>query len=512
MSNHSHFNSKSRPSKPIHNDQSLESQRQKLEHLALRVATATEPPISEIQATFQTYLSSDTLPADKAIPSAKDARAVQLALLASGILSACRFHSVEGSNSVLGSCLLEAWPGIWKWLQFLDEQCCQRTKFGDMVKSHALLVIPWIIHNITRPEAVRQQTASMPAMACMKTKYAEMTRHPNHKEVACLAVNTASLDSRNVRHHETEQPLGRAESDVPADANNQAVTPVKMLDDLLAGRSFDLEAARKCISNVSEMVKLASSVPQRKRAMLDQGIVSSTVKTLMWLEKNSSVVSAHQDMASRCVRMCYGVLLDVLVTEFIYSEIRWIVQALDAGLLLAIMKSESAPRTSGAIGRSISFRCSHLLRVFALQLVYKSVVRSAAKALAAVGGLSLTITSESPLFAAWDQFERLSRQRTALKKRMEQDLCGHKCNLPNVRLSFRSLHVKHAKHVQCSVRVMRVELLRCGGCLSATYCSKPCQRAHWAAHKARCKEDRGMTQSEQHISTRPHALTFFCSF
>ncbi|KAF7984564.1 hypothetical protein HWV62_13773 [Athelia sp. TMB] len=471
MSNYSH--SKSRPSRPIYNHQSLGSQSRKLEHLALRVVAATEPPISEIQVTFQTHLSSETIPADKDVPNAKDIRAVQLALLASGVLAACGFHSVEASNSAMGSCLLKAWPGIWSWLKFLDEKCCQRTKFGDTIKSHALLVIPGIIHNITRPEAVQRQTVSMPAMTNMKTRYAKMGSHPQTKAASGLAINAACWDSRNARHPETKNPLGRAQGDVPADTNAQVA--VKMLDDLLAGQSFDLEVARKCISSVSKMARLASSSPQRKRTMLDQGIIPATVKTLLWLEKNGSVTPAHQDMASQCVRMCYDMLWDVLVIKLACTGASWVIQALDAGLLLAITKSAFR---NGSIGKNISSRCSQLLYVVALQLMYKSVVRSTAKALTKVDESSFDITSESFLFDAWDQFKTLSQQRIATKKRMEQDQCDHGCNLPS-----------------CFVMVKRDELLSCGGCLSATYCSKPCQRTHWATHKAQCKESRGVTQN-----------------
>jgi len=178
-----------------------------------------------------------------------------------------------------------------------------------------------------------------------------------------------------------------------------------------------------------------------------------------------------------------------LVMKLVCSGLSWIIQALDAGLLLAIVKSAS--RTDSTLGESISSRCSQLLYVIALQLMYKSAVRSAAKALETVDRLNLDVTSESPLFDAWVQFKTLSQQRVDMKKRMEQDQSDHGCNLPS-----------------CSVTVKRDELLRCGGCLCATYCSKPCQRTHWAAHKARCKEDQGTTQNRDATPLTPGEHNF----
>ena len=38
----------------------------------------------------------------------------------------------------------------------------------------------------------------------------------------------------------------------------------------------------------------------------------------------------------------------------------------------------------------------------------------------------------------------------------------------------------------CSMRIFTEKINRCGGCLTAIYCERGCQKAHWKKHKSNC--------------------------
>ncbi|KZP20257.1 hypothetical protein FIBSPDRAFT_932317 [Athelia psychrophila] len=143
---------------------------------------------------------------------------------------------------------------------------------------------------------------------------------------------------------------------------------------------------------------------------------------------------------------------------------------LDAGILPAALNS--APRIA-QLEKPQSLQCSALLSDLLCQyLVYKSVVRSAAKALRRTERLNIDSSLGSPIWEAWVVFEALARDRIALKENLgERDSKSQKCN-----------------RVDCRTVIDPDDLLRCTGCISATYCDRACQKMDWPVHKSGCKD------------------------
>ena len=65
-----------------------------------------------------------------------------------------------------------------------------------------------------------------------------------------------------------------------------------------------------------------------------------------------------------------------------------------------------------------------------------------------------------------------------------------------------------------------VALSRCGKCKTAQYCSRECQVADWASHKAACKAARAVAAKTEaaakreakvisKVSPRPHGATYY---
>ncbi|KZP25866.1 hypothetical protein FIBSPDRAFT_929063 [Athelia psychrophila] len=154
----------------------------------------------------------------------------------------------------------------------------------------------------------------------------------------------------------------------------------------------------------------------------------------------------------------------------------WVSQSLDAGILAAIL--QSAPRLTRS-SKLNSSRCSSLLsNILCQYLVYKSVVRSAAKGLRKVERLELDGGLGGPIWEAWAIFQTLVSERIAIKKRSSQSIANRKA----------------CGRMDCRASTDHDELLRCGGCLKEFYCNKECQRMDWSSHKSSCQKLQQMLQ------------------
>ncbi|KZP22034.1 hypothetical protein FIBSPDRAFT_1043749 [Athelia psychrophila] len=205
-------------------------------------------------------------------------------------------------------------------------------------------------------------------------------------------------------------------------------------------------------------------------AMLGQGMISSVVKTLLWLEKHSPSTRKDEKAACECLTSCFFLLIQPTMTR---NGPSWVSKALDAGILLAIMKS--APRMQHMPDIAVS-NCAALLSYNLCQyLVYKSVIRSAARAIKRVDHDPTLADSGGHIWEAWNVFKTLAEERIAFKDGKDEldteEAERHSCN-----------------RAQCDARTNYHQLLRCSGCFEAFYCDKSCQRMDWPDHKPSCKK------------------------
>lgn len=144
---------------------SAEYHRQRAAQLHSRVLNSIEPPIAELEAMFQEYLSVQAIPVKNAIPSDKDRVIVNLAVCAFNVIVACKVHFERGQQ--LLPCFLDAWPGVWRWLQFLDEECCQKTRYGNTGKVQALLSIATSVSYMSISKNLKRELQSTPGVVTM---------------------------------------------------------------------------------------------------------------------------------------------------------------------------------------------------------------------------------------------------------------------------------------------------------------------------------------------------------
>ena len=128
-----------------------------------------------------------------------------------------------------------------------------------------------------------------------------------------------------------------------------------------------------------------------------------------------------------CVMMCYFTFIDALMTV---NGPSWVVQAFDAGILPALLKSGRRLTQLDAHRRNL---CTTLLSDMLCQyLVYRSVLRPVAKTLRRTERLQIDQDVAGPLWDGWLFFKSLAGVRIAIKEERD-DEAQRKCHRAGVR-------------------------------------------------------------------------------
>lgn len=412
-------------------DDQMHRQKQ-LERLADHVTASANPPIAEIEEMLQEYLSTSALPTKKASPSDADKRAFQLAVFAFIVVTVCdgHFHT----DRKLDSCFLNAWPGIWRWLQFLDEQCCRRVKYGDKGKIQALITIASSLATISVSKSLRREVQSTPGVVAMLTRHwKDEGRFPEFIQKVLEAGDTGRpfTGALNALLNAGDLAANCLPDVVAASggAKSAATTAIERLNAVLAEKPPHFPTIHSHISLLNNFS--CHKDPEIVRAMLGGGMILTLVKTFVWLEEQSPSASADKDKICQCMNACLYTLANAMTVVNGPSRV---VQALHAGLLPAVLKSAS--RMDPSSDRRIAFECSRLLfDILCQYLVYREVIRSAERALKTVERFRLDDTLGGPIKAAWDMFKTLSQKRTALKERFDAGDDGPQRRCDRVKVS-----------------------------------------------------------------------------
>ncbi|KAF7977032.1 hypothetical protein HWV62_4788 [Athelia sp. TMB] len=420
----------------------------KLVELAQRVAASNEPPTIEIEVALQAHLSAKTIPAVKPTPSAHDKHAVQLALLAFAVLQACEAHL--GGGSALDPCVRKAWPGIWGWLQFLDRGY-QGVQFGDALKGSAALTIRSIIAILACSEAVRVEMASTPGVATMVAKHSPNEGPSASENALASGSGCHALAPKHVPPKQTDDEVLAGMNDVIAGAGGAkpiAARAINVLSSIHAGKFPNIEDTYTRLVFINHLS--ASDFPNLSAEMLVRGIIPWTIRVLSWLERNFGK-QAHQEMAGQCVAACFYILADVLYKG---NGPLWAAQALDAGLLPAVLKS--AARVAD-MPEMMSSRCASLLhKVIGGFIIDRPVIRATAKAMRRLDRLDLDDSAGGPIWEAWRDFKTLAQERMSLREEYVHDSepSRMRCYYPDVRIfggllcRIKQLNIRSATLVQ----------------------------------------------------------------
>ncbi|KZP13199.1 hypothetical protein FIBSPDRAFT_983272 [Athelia psychrophila] len=413
---------------------------QQPDELGPRVRASIEPPIKEINIAVGKYLSIGAIPVSKSNPTEKDKLAVDLALRVCMIIWCSRKHFLN--NSKLDACFSSAWPAIWKWLQFLDDQYCQSSKHGPIMDVKVRVLIALTVRSLSHSNALRYLVASTPGVITMITRRwiaecrnpitfarAEQPR-PFNAVLIILLLDDGS------------RPSNCLPDLIAASGGEKAVAALAIghLNTVLAEKPTDLSTISRQLTLVVNLS--LSKVPTLLLALLRQGVIPSMVKMLVWLAEQSPSVPENETTACRCVVVCFHTLHDAVTGLYGTS---WVVQALESGMISAILKSASRIAQLDEI-RSTS--CSRLLSNTLCQfLVHRAAVRSAAKALKMVERLHIEDALVAPIREAWIVFKVLAKERIAMKELF----------------SGADLIITSCARASCTVFKAYDDLMRCNG-------------------------------------------------
>ncbi|GLB35480.1 hypothetical protein LshimejAT787_0210450 [Lyophyllum shimeji] len=169
----------------------------------------------------------------------------------------------------------------------------------------------------------------------------------------------------------------------------------------------------------------------------------------------------HQRRVLIREQMCQYLIETFRLTEGIV----WVRRSLEAGLLLAILRS--APRSPS---EDVVELCE-LVNVISTYLIYISVLRPAARALVKMDlhHMERDIAKRGPFWDAWKALtETVDARALVAGSRI-----APRCSYP-----------------KCDPSVTKLKFRRCSGCEDALYCSSTCQRLDWTdtSHRTYCKK------------------------
>jgi hypothetical protein len=380
---------------------------------------SAQNPADKIEIIFQ-YFDVRLIPTtDK--PTQKDERAVDLVMASLVVISGCGPHLKR--SRALEARLSDAWPSLWKWLQFLDT-CCQKGVFGVQFHVPSLVGISYTLSTFGASEALRRLATSTPGVISMVSRY--WLEEGQHLGIE-LILNTVGIHQNftlaldMLLQAEDTAPcclLPGIIAAAPGGAKSVARIGLLHLNNDASKKDPDFLSIYQDLSIINKLS--CKSCPAIHLALLSRGIIPTVVKMLALFNAQTT----DNINITRCVMMCYSILIKAFQST---NGTLWIVQAFESGLLPTLLKYG---RRLTQLDKFDRILCTTLLSDILCQyLVYRSVLRSAGKALRRVERLNITQDVAGPLWDGWLLFNGLAHERINFAIQVEYDDKGQNvCN------------------------------------------------------------------------------------
>ncbi|KII87049.1 hypothetical protein PLICRDRAFT_243254 [Plicaturopsis crispa FD-325 SS-3] len=407
------------------------------------------------------YLDPTKIPTS-AQPSAADRLQVKLANAALRSVAGCGTHW-NGSPALVARVLApDGWPHIWQWLQFEHDKCIVGGAYGDEGSEMAVVAITHTLVALSLSKVTRSAVLRTPGVVALLARQWLQERPPKlANQTRSFAVALENLLER-LYPTPTQEVLDAA----GGDAALVATTVLARLRTSLA--TADVEDIVVHLSLIHEFSCI--SCRPLHLALINHGAIPETIKVLSW-----SNARAMDGTPPDTISLCFN---NILLGFYSANGSAWAVQALDSGLLTALLRSARWMSSQNTGDAHVEFLINFFSEVLPKYLVFRSVLRAVRKSISQVKKLGLTTAaSTGPLWDAWKAFQKLAEERLALLDAWDQE-------------GGRSV-LQACSRSQC-VKYDDDKMKRCSGCLGPQYCSKECQRLAWPSHKRSCKEARQM--------------------
>lgn len=391
-----------------------------LNKLSGLVESAHNPPVDKIEIIWQ-YLDVCRIPTtDK--PTEDDKHAVDLAI--SSMLVVCGFAPHLRKSRALDASLGDIWPSLWKWLEFLDTECCQKCLFDANHNIQGRVGISHTLLTFGESEALRRLVTSTPGVINMLSRYwiAE-GQHPEIQHFLDAAgINRAFTRALDVYlKDEDTMPyclLPDIIAAAPGGAKSVARIGILHLNDDASTHDPNFVTIYRDLSLINNLS--CKSCPALHLAFLNHGVIPAIVKMLT-LFNAQTMDNTHVTCS---IEMCYSILIKAFQSA---NGTSWVIQAFDSGLLPVLLKSGCRLAQLNEFDRNL---CTTLLsNILCQYLVYRSVLCAVGKALRRVERLNIDKDLMGPLWDGWLLFKGIAHERIKFATQVENGDIGQKdCN------------------------------------------------------------------------------------
>jgi hypothetical protein len=345
------------------------------------------------------------------------------------------FETKLGDPGAL-SRLLVAWKNIWAWMEFFHTTCVVDAVYGEMLRIMSLRVIPITISALGRDQQLRCTIARTPGAVAI------LTRHWLQENIYLSQIELAGIDSLFSGALRVLLCPTSARDCIPVldlmvaaagDAQTIARTSVEHARNAKSQSSSNSADYWLDIHTHVDLIFLFASVPipALRRALLSQKDAVDLAVELLHILSGRPCGTVQ---AEKCLFPTFSILLELFLSA---SSLHWIVRAVEAGVLedsLRLGVQLHRGRMPTDIHADLSTRFFTLL---SQTLVYRSFLRSLAKAMKKVERARIGPGDTAILWTPWIAFKRDAERCLQFKATFEQEIQSglhiRSCENPKVR-------------------------------------------------------------------------------
>jgi hypothetical protein len=355
------------------------------------------------------------------------------AMLRIALVFETKFASDPGALSRL----LVAWEHIWAWMEFFHTTCVIDAVYGEMLRIMSLRVIPITISSLGRDQQLRGTIARTSGVVAI------LTRHWLQENMYLSQIELAGIGSLfsgalrvllrpiTISPHDCTPVLDLMVA-AAGDAQTIARTSVKHARNEKSQSSSNSADYWRDIHTHADLVFLSASVdiPALRRALLSQ---KDTVDLAVEVLHILSGCPRGTVQAEKCLFPMFSILLELFLSA---SGFHWIIRAVEAGVLEDILRlgvQLDRGRMSTDMPADLFTRFFTLL---SQMLVYRSFLRSLAKATRKVERACIGPDDTAILWTPWIAFKNDAERCLQFKATFEQE----------IQSGFRVMHIRSCEN------------------------------------------------------------------
>ncbi|KAF7378448.1 MYND-type domain-containing protein [Mycena sanguinolenta] len=351
---------------------------------------------------------------------------------------------------------VDIWHNLWPWIEFLDEydECLPSDGLPDVVTRYDTFIsLIRFLHDEDNDAAARKVIDPTPGLYIVIGRAWRHFILAGHEDGITDVSHFFELGKWNSTFHTQDLIIG------VGGRANLASTIVSHITHLLPGPDSDVtQQSLFALTGTVYMVDNHGDAAL-KDALLSSGIITALTTATRTLCRSTFPLS----------RPVLGGFFSVMVKHISSYSPALVVESLRAGLLETVFIS---PVWLSVFSSCLLFLLKDLLPGLT---VYHSVLMQLQTSLPKVRDRDPAIIGDEALLAHWKSFITLAESRLRILNKYNTGA------LTRMRV---------CDNLKCGRNRLKQELKRCGGCLSAFYCSETCQANDWrhGGHRHGCHE------------------------